>query len=104
MLDIDFINTVKIINEAQKNGIILFLNDDIVKYRFVEGAPIDYRFIEEIKKFKAQIKIILRNGYALNQASSILPSPRHFRIPLSFSQERLWFIDALEGSLQYHLP
>ena len=26
------------------------------------------------------------------------------RIPLSFTQERLWFIDKLQGSIQYHMP
>ncbi|MCB0729106.1 MAG: AMP-binding protein, partial [Ignavibacteriae bacterium] len=26
------------------------------------------------------------------------------KIPLSYSQERLWFIDQLEGSVQYHVP
>jgi amino acid adenylation domain-containing protein len=41
-------------------------------------------------------------------AETLLPAlvrqPRNGRIPLSYSQERLYFIDKLEGSIQYHIP
>jgi amino acid adenylation domain-containing protein/FkbM family methyltransferase len=38
------------------------------------------------------------------KAPVILPQPRPEEIPLSFSQERLWFIDQFEGSIEYHIP
>ena len=36
--------------------------------------------------------------------SEMTATERPALIPLSYSQERLWFIDQLEGSVQYHMP
>jgi amino acid adenylation domain-containing protein len=35
---------------------------------------------------------------------TIVPTERMAQIPLSYAQERLWFIDKLQGSLAYHIP
>ena len=41
-------------------------------------------------------------GTLLSRISKVEQRPA--KIPLSFSQESLWFIDQLQGSLEYHLP
>ncbi|XLS29452.1 amino acid adenylation domain-containing protein [Flavobacteriaceae bacterium M23B6Z8] len=38
------------------------------------------------------------------QLPLIVPMETSKEVPLSFSQQRLWFVDALEGSVQYHMP
>ncbi|MEO6719972.1 MAG: condensation domain-containing protein, partial [Ferruginibacter sp.] len=53
----------------------------------------------------AQIASLVGDRQKSSLHSSIITvQPRPDRIPLSFSQERLWFIDRLEGSVPYHLP
>ena len=42
------------------------------------------------------------SGQLMPPVLPVVLRPEH--IPLSFSQERLWFIDKLEGSVQYHVP
>jgi len=46
----------------------------------------------------------LSNKQEVDLLPAIEAKPRPDQIPLSFSQERLWFIDRLEGSTHYHIP
>jgi len=62
-----------------------------------------------IKDLFTYTTIALLAGRLQGQGSGVLVPPikakeRPARIPLSFSQERLWFIDRLAGSVQYHIP
>ncbi|MBO9203417.1 MULTISPECIES: non-ribosomal peptide synthetase, partial [Niastella] len=52
----------------------------------------------------ASLAALVVESKAVNAIPGISAVSRPEFIPLSFSQERLWFIDRLQGSLQYHIP
>ncbi|PSL42360.1 amino acid adenylation domain-containing protein, partial [Chitinophaga niastensis] len=63
----------------------------------VIGDIFDYPTIATLSR-----QLTLHAGISVVPA--IVPAQRPLHIPLSYSQERLWFIDQLEGSVQYHVP
>ncbi|GCE28513.1 hypothetical protein KDA_39970 [Dictyobacter alpinus] len=57
-----------------------------------------------IEKLARAIEQLMREEQE-NERPSLSPAARRPQIPLSFAQQRLWFIEQLEpGSVHYHLP
>lgn len=52
----------------------------------------------------AKLAILIQKSDQGNTLPAITVQQRPEHIPLSFSQERLWFLDKLEGSTHYHIP
>ncbi|TCI85725.1 non-ribosomal peptide synthetase, partial [Tenacibaculum sp. M341] len=98
---------LNIIHKAKENGIKLFVDQGELKFRKKKEVKISSELINEIRLNKKQIIQFFRNDISeikqdRNHVIKVATRPK--KIPLSFSQERLWFIDKLQGTLNYHMP
>lgn len=87
--------------ELGGNSLMITRVGSAIRNEFSIDVPVSALF--------ANPTIGLLGNYIEQQAAKaalphILPQERPEKIPLSFSQERLWLIHELEGSLSYHLP
>lgn len=104
-------NVIDILKSARSNGISISLDGGQLKLKFSKDRGVDSKLLEEIKLNKEQIIRFLNDKESKSSIDasgdedlfSVERDPDQ-KIPLSYSQERLWFIDRLDASsVQYHI-
>ncbi|MBO9729964.1 MAG: amino acid adenylation domain-containing protein [Chitinophaga sp.] len=112
MEDFNVRNVMDLLEKAHHQGYNISFDEDrdelVVQQG--KGKTFDQVLLEELRARKSDLKsyfknsrrneIIKKNVNAIRKAERSAGNT----FPLSYTQERLWFLDRIQGTLQYHIP
>jgi amino acid adenylation domain-containing protein len=90
--------------ELESLGVHFWLEDDRLRYRAPQGV-LTPTLRDAMGAHKAAILDLLREGLGRRGGVTPLePVPRNGPLPLSFAQQRLWFLDQMGSGTAYNMP
>ena len=105
------LDILHVLSAFKKKGISISLKGDQLSVKIEKGREPDETILNEIRNRKDEIAFFLKGQREDVVADGmeglgIAPAGLEYagRVPLSYAQERLWIIDRLRGTRDYHLP
>lgn len=96
-------SVIDLIAQLHANHIKLVLDGEKLKVSAPPDTPME-SWLQKIKAAKPEIITFLKQASKTHaQDQKISAGPRPPRLPLSFSQQRLWFIDQLQHDASYNM-